>query len=388
MLHATPPERIPLLLIGGDAASLEPLAAALAQVRAVAVTVLAEPIEQVSATADLEGVAAVLVDLESRRRESLVALQGLMARLAGRAPVVVLTDAFDDALARWFLQIRVADFLRKPVSPSEVLRACVQALRAGDAPSSGGRIHAFLPAAGGVGTTTLAIETAMLLQREHKDSRCCLVDLDFRAGSCADYLDLEPRLSPDEVAHHPERLDQQLLEVMLSRHRSGVAVLAARGRPAEPPSVPAAFVLRMLDLVAARFDHVVVDMPLGFDPWTEHVLVGADHLRIVTDMTVPGLRHARRLAEALVERLPEIDPKVIVNRFQQTLLFGTGLRRADLERALERFFAGTVANNYPLVREAIDRGLALDEVKAGSNVSADLRRLVVTSAQADLARAR
>jgi hypothetical protein len=97
---------------------------------------------------------------------------------------------------------------------------------------------------------------------------------------------------------------------------------------------------------------------------------------------------ARQLAEALVERLPEIDPKVIVNRFQQTLLFGTGLRRADLERALERFFAGTVANNYPLVREAIDRGLALDEVKAGSNVSADLRRLVVTSAQADLARAR
>ena len=73
---------------------------------------------------------------------------------------------------------------------------------------------------------------------------------------------------------------------------------------------------------------------------------------------------------------------MIVNRFEQQLLFGTGLRRADVERALEGFLEGTVINNYKLVREAIDRGLPLDEVKAGSNVSTDLRKIVL-SATAD-----
>jgi pilus assembly protein CpaE len=68
---------------------------------------------------------------------------------------------------------------------------------------------------------------------------------------------------------------------------------------------------------------------------------------------------------------------VIVNRFEQQLLFGTGLRRTDVERALEGFLEGTVSNNYKLVREAIDRGLTLDEVKAGSNVSADLRKILL-----------
>jgi pilus assembly protein CpaE len=43
----------------------------------------------------------------------------------------------------------------------------------------------------------------------------CLVDLDFQHGACADYLDLEPRLVLSEIEPRPERLDRQLLEVML-----------------------------------------------------------------------------------------------------------------------------------------------------------------------------
>ena len=98
-------------------------------------------------------------------------------------------------------------------------------------------------------------------------------------------------------------------------------------------------------------------------------------------MTVPGLRLARRMAGALGQRLPDVKPRVIVNRFEQQL-FGARLRRADVERALDGFFEGTVTNNYKLVREAIDRGLPLDAVKAGSNVSGDLKKIVLGQAAA------
>ena len=51
-----------------------------------------------------------------------------------------------------------------------------------------------------------------------------LIDL---TGACADYLDIEPRLNLNEIEPRPERLDRQLLEVMLSHHPSGLAVIAA-----------------------------------------------------------------------------------------------------------------------------------------------------------------
>jgi pilus assembly protein CpaE len=373
-----------VVLVGPDAALLGGIAAALAPVRSVNAAVIAESIEQAAKRPDLATAAVVVVDLDSKRRESLLALQGLTARLAPTVPVIVLTDAFDDALARWFLQIRVADFLRKPVDPKEVLRACVRALRAGSDGGGGGQILSFLAAAGGVGATTLAIESAMLLHRESKEpDSTCLVDLDFESSTCADYLDLEPRLDVDEIGVHPDRLDGQLLEIMLSRHAAGLALVAAKGRPAERSRLDPSFILRLLDLVSSRFENVVIDLPRAWTEWTDQVLLGSSRVYVVTDMTVPGLRFGRRLAGALSARLADVKPRVVVNRFEQQLLFGTGLRRADVERALEGFLEGTVSNNYKLVREAIDRGLPLDEIKAGSNVSTDLRKIIFSQGPAD-----
>jgi pilus assembly protein CpaE len=63
-------------------------------------------------------------------------------------------------------------------------------------------------------------------------------------------------------------------------------------------------------------------------------------------------------------------------------MFGSGLKRADLEAALKESFAGTVSNNYRLVREAIDRGVPIDAVEKGSNVSMDLRKVIMEEIRA------
>jgi pilus assembly protein CpaE len=375
-----------IVLIGADPALLQQAAAALGSSAGVPVAVIAEPIEHAAKRPELDSAAVVVVDLDPRRRESLIALQGITSRLFGRAPVIVLADTSDDTLLRWFMQVRVSDFLRKPVEPKEVVKACLRALKASSSlPDDGSQILSFLSAGGGVGATTLAIETAMLLRRAApKDSdTVCLVDLDFQNGACADYLDLEPRLDLDEIGPHPDRLDLQLLEIMLTRHASGLNVVAARGRPAERCGLDASVIVRLLDLVSTRFAHVIIDLPRVWEPWTDQVLLGSNRVFVVTDMTVPGLRLGRRMAAALATRLPEVKPRVIVNRFEQHVLFGTGLRRADVERALDGFLEGTVANNYKLVREAIDRGLPLEQVKPGSNVSADLKRIVLAQVAAE-----
>lgn len=333
---------------------------------------------------DLASARIVIVDLDARRREDLVALQALMARLGGQAPVVVVTEAFDEAVARWLIQIRVADFMLKPVDPVELARACVKAMQA-EAPGGAGKeaqILTFLPAAGGVGATTLAIQTALTMLAGRDKTRACLVDLDFQNGSSAFHLDVEPLLDLDAIGPNPQRLDAQLLEVMLSPHPSGLMVLAAPNRPAETRIPDAAVVMKLLDLAAARFDYVVIDLPRTWFDWTDAVVSGSNKVFVVTETTVPGLKLAAHLAGAMVAKLgDELKPRVIVNRFEQKM-FGSGLKRSDLEAALKERFAGTVANNYRLVREAIDRGVPLDAVEKGSNVAMDLRKVIVGEIEA------
>jgi pilus assembly protein CpaE len=165
--------------------------------------------------------------------------------------------------------------------------------------------------------------------------------------------------------------------VMLAHHASGLAVIAAPNRPAEMRSFDPDMVTRLLDLVSSHFDNVVIDMPRTWFPWTDSVLLGTNRLFIVSEMTVPSLRQTRQLVAAIRERLGDgPKPQVIVNRFEQRL-FAPGLKRSDVEQALGSDLAGTVPNDYRLVREAIDRGVPLDEVKKGNAITAQLKRLVV-----------
>jgi pilus assembly protein CpaE len=357
----------PLILIGQDAPVLD----AVAQVfnpdgKGVEALIVRESIETCARRLELWNACAIVVDLGAARRETLLALQAMMTRIAREIPVVVLAETFDDALARWLLQIRVADFLRKPAEPREVLRACLRAMQdIQDIGEVQSQIFTFLPAAGGVGSTSLAIEAAMIAfhKNEKKKEAVCLIDLDFDTGACADYLDLEARLSLPDMGIQGERLD------------SGLVLFAAKGNPAARHQPDPILVMRLLDLIAMRYDTIIIDMPRWWEPWTDQVLMGANHVFITTDATVPGLRLGRRMAEAIRAKLADTAPRVIVNRFEQTM-FGTGLRRNDIEKVLDGILAGVVSNAYRLVREAIDRGCPLEQVKAGNLVTLDLKKIL------------
>ncbi|MGA8080205.1 MAG: response regulator receiver protein, partial [Xanthobacteraceae bacterium] len=199
-------------------------------------------------------------------------------------------------------------------------------------------------------------------------------------GACADYLDIEPRLNLSEIEPRPERLDRQLLEVMISQHPSGLAVVAAPNRPAEMRLFDPDMVTRLLDLVSSHFDYVVFDMPRTWFSWTDSVLLGSDKLFVVSETTVPGLRHAKQLVDAIRERLGDgPQPQVIINRFVAKM-FSAGLRRNDIRAAIGDAFVACVPNDYGLVREAIDRGVPLEEVRKGNKITAQLKKIVLPQA--------
>ena len=339
----------------------------------------------------LDGATVVVADIDAGNAAELLALERLMLRVGNWPPVVAITQVFEESVARRLMQMRVADFLVKPVSPVELVRACARVAK-DKTPAAGeiseAQIFTFLPAVGGAGVTTLAVQTAMLLLNSGARGKnsTCLVDLDFQHGACADYLDIEPRLNLNEIEPRPERLDRQLLEVMLSQHPSGLAVIAAPNRPAEMRSFDPDVVTRLLDLVSSHFDYVVFDMPRTWFSWTDSVLLGSNRLFVVSETTVPGLRQAKQLVDAIRERLGDGPrPQVIINRFVAKM-FSSSLRRADIEQAIGDAFLACIPNDYALVREAIDRGVPLEEVKKGNKITLQLKKLIVPQAQSTAAK--
>jgi pilus assembly protein CpaE len=379
-----------VVVLSADQGFLGELNAAFGANAQMALTPVPGSLSQLEAQLDLAEANVAVIDLDAEQPGEMQALERLMARVGPWPPMVVITQAFDAGVARALVQMRVADFLVKPVAPVELVRTCA---RVAERPvtnateTTEAKIYTFLPAVGGAGVTTLALQSAMLLLNSGPAGRSstCLVDLDFQHGACADYLDLEPRLNLGEIESRPERLDRQLLGVMLSHHPSGLAVIAAPNRPAEMRTFDPDVVTRLLDMVSTQFNYVVFDMPRTWFSWTDSVLLGSDELFIVSEMTVPGLRHAKQLVEAIRERLGDTtNPKVIVNRFEQQM-FSTGLRKNDIERVLGDSFAACIPNHYAIVREAIDRGVPLEDVKPGNKITLAIKKIVLPQSEAKTA---
>ena len=328
----------------------------------------------------LDGDATVaVIDIDAANSDELAALQQVMLRPGRQPPVIVVLHEFNQDVVRRLLQMRVADFLVRPVTGVELVRTCARVAQgAPEGEHHEAAIVTLLPAVGGAGVTTLAIQSALILLENSKRAKStCLVDLDFQHGACADYLDIEPRLDLKEIEPRPDRLDRQLLEVMTAHHPSGLAVIAAPNSPAEMRTFDPDMVTHLLDLVSSHFDHVVIDMPRTWFSWTDNVLLGSNRVFIVSEMTVPAIKHARKLVAAIRERLGDgPNARVIVNRFEQ-YMFGAGLRKSDLNQALGNTLAGIVPNDYRTVREAIDRGVPLSEVKANNKITQALRALVL-----------
>lgn len=320
----------------------------------------------------------VIADLHDALEGAIAAIDSLRSGGFG-GPVIALSDGLDESAVRGLLRLRVTDWLRSDADIAEITEACGRALRTqrGGDKETTAKCIAFLPAAGGVGTTTIAIQTGFLIGKRLGDfSRTCLVDLNFQSGSLADYLDLEPLFDIDAITADPARLDAQLLELMLARHSSGLAVLAGPRVPTQPPRADGKLVTSALSIVADTFEHMVLDLPPVWEPWTLDVLAGSDQLYVVTEFTVPAMRKARELAEAIAGRLNSgPSPKIIVSKFRQQL-FG-GLRKADATRLLGDNLGGFVPEDYEMISEAINRGEFDGAIDWSSRVSRELARIVL-----------
>src|SRR3546814_13823442 len=92
----------------------------------------------------------------------------------------------------------------------------------------------------------------------------------------------------------PERLDADLLEGAMSRHHSGLSVVAAPRDVMPLESFSPDFIRRLIEVARSRFAVVLADLPPAWSQWSFEVLRQSDEVLLVTQITVPGVRQARR----------------------------------------------------------------------------------------------
>jgi pilus assembly protein CpaE len=275
-----------------------------------------------------------------------------------------------------------ADWVSAPAGAGEVAEIIARLQRGDQAGAIASRPDgnrpvtiAFVPSAGGVGNTTLVIETAALLKADKTAQRkICIVDLDFQTSHICDYLDSEPRLHIAELSSAPERLDTQLFESFRTRHASGIDVFAAPRSKFSQEYIDINALDALFSMIARRYDLLLMDFPLVWSPWTAQIIAASDAAVITGINTIPCLRQvSETLAQVRASGALALQIAVAINRCERGML-GSIARRKHVEMALrdERlFFVG----ERPEAVESVNMGVPMTLGTSAGKVRKDFAPL-------------
>ena len=301
-----------------------------------------------------------------------------MIELAARNKVkgqrfIVISNELKQGDMRRLMQMGVADWLTIDATDEEILSACLA--RTTGIREGARNIFAFTPVLGGMGATTLAIESALIMASRGRSSTC-VIDLDFYAGECADYLNIEAKLFLDGLSTPPEQIDDHFLDSVMSEHSSGIKLLAAQTHLGSNQIIRSDSVLHLLNLVSARFDNIIIDLPRAWYDWTDEVILGSDYLFLISDASVPALRAAKRQINEYRQRyVGKIMPRVIVNKKERGWL-SSSVSESDLKATLESQYAGSISDDTNTAKQAINRGVPISSLKGNARLIQDLKKII------------
>jgi len=234
-----------------------------------------------------------------------------------------------------------------------------------------GQVVTVFGAKGGVGATAIATNLAGAMQR--RSLRVCLVDLDLYLGDVLAFLDIPGSYSITDVLANMSRLDRELLATSVTKHRSGVSVLAQSSKVEEAEQIKGPDVTALLEFLRRNYDFVIVDGVRGFDELSLAALDGSQHVFMTLTQDVPAVRNGQRCLE-LFGRL-QYDQgriKLLLNRYTKASKITVDVVGETLGQALTH----TISNDFLLLIDAINRGVLLTEVAPRARITQDIEGLI------------
>ena len=317
-----------------------------------------------------------LVDFDKDRELALETTRYLQHVFGNKATVIALSDALDQGLLLEAMRAGCKEFLLKPLQPKALLEAIsrLQAdwLAATSRSAPVGTLLSFMGAKGGVGTTTLAVHTAVYLAKSH-GKRTLLIDTRPALGHVSIYLGLDgSKFHFQEVVKNVRRLDSALLQASVATHSSGLHVLSSPDSWNAMDAMDAESVKRTLDFLTTEYDFVVMDCASELNGITLAVMQASTKIYLVASPELGAVRDLSRYLDTLMQD-PGIHEKihVVLNRCSSRY----AVNEEQIEKAIKQPVEIRLPNSYTELVKAINLGEPLDS-KAKSEFAAQMNKWV------------
>ncbi|PJF09078.1 AAA family ATPase [Pseudorhodobacter sp. MZDSW-24AT] len=295
-------------------------------------------------------------------------------------PYPLPEGALDEAIAR-LRKPAVATPPPEPQAPAPFDDPDLEAVATPRFKAKGDREGVVLPVhglAGGTGASTFAVNLAWELATISKTDapRVCLLDLDFQYGSAATYLDLPRKEIVFEVLSDTASIDSDSFLQSMLTFNDKLHVFTAPADMLPLDILGPEDIGRIIDMAAANFDYVIIDMPKTIVAWTEAVLTRAHVYFALLELDLRSAQNILRLIRALkAEALPHEKLRYVLNRAPKFTDLSGKSRVKRMAESLDIAIEVQLPDGSSQVTQANDHGLPLAETSAKNPLRKEIQKL-------------
>ncbi|HXE70422.1 MAG TPA: AAA family ATPase [Hyphomicrobiaceae bacterium] len=288
--------------------------------------------------------------------------------------VVVIGRLNDVLLYRELLKRGVSEYLIAPISPLQLIESLSNLYNNPDTDPVG-NVIAFIGAKGGVGSSTVCHNAAWAMSELLK-TNVVVADLDLAFGTTGLDFNQDPVQGIAEALQSPERLDEVLLDRLLTKCSERLSIFAApvvldRDYEISPDACDL-----VLDIVRQNVPFVAVDLPHTWSPWVKRVLLQADEIVITAIPDLANLRNAKNLIDLLKQnRANDAAPRLVINMVKMPKRPEISIK--EFAVALDMQPSQTIEFDSEAFGLAANNGQMLEEFSAKAKAAQQFRELAL-----------
>ena len=141
-----------------------------------------------------------------------------------------------------------------------------------------------------------------------------IADLDLAFGTTSLDFNQDPIQGIAEALSSPERLDEVLLDRLLTKCTDRLSIFAAPVILDRDYDLSADACDMVIDVVRQNVPFVFVDLPHLWTSWSKRILMGADEVVITATPDLANLRNAKNIIDLLKQaRTNDGPPRLVIN---------------------------------------------------------------------------
>jgi pilus assembly protein CpaE len=254
----------------------------------------------------------IIIETSLPRAQMLGELDRLAEHCDAGTKVVIIGRVNDVVLYRELLKRGVSEYLIAPIQPLQFIESLSNLYNNPDTDPVG-NVIAFIGAKGGVGSSTVCHNAAWAMSEVLK-TNVIVADMDLAFGTTGLDFNQDPVQGIAEALQSPERLDEMLLDRLLTKCSERLSIFAAPVVLDRDYEISADACDIVLDIVRQNVPVVAVDLPHLWTPWVKRVLLQADEIVITAMPDLANLRNAKNLVDLLKQsRVNDGPPRLIIN---------------------------------------------------------------------------